>query len=414
MTTTDTTTETNVSDMTKTRQKPDKPREDFPLSAANNGQWCKKIRGTIHYFGVWADPDAAEAEYLRVREYLQAGRLPPATTETGIRLKDLSNRFLNAKRAMVDTQELSIRTFHDYHAGCAEILEHFGKERMVDDCRAEDFEAFRVKASKGRGLHAIGRMVTLTRMLFGFAYDNELIEKPIRFGQQFARPSKKSMRLHRAKKQEKHGLRMFEAADIRELLGIASPAVKAMILLAVNGGLGNSDLANLPKSAVQGDWLQFPRVKTGIDRRIPLWPETRQALTEAIEQRPRHKTDEDAELCFITKYGHRWVRQGPKGTSNVDKICDAFNKLLADLNLKRERLGFYALRHTHETIAGGCGDQVAVDSVMGHVADDMASLYRERIDDERLLKAVNHVRTWLFPKPVKKAAKRAAKKPASK
>jgi hypothetical protein len=62
--------------MKKTRQKPDKPRKDFPLSPANNGQWCKKIRGTIHYFGVWGDPEAAQAEYLRVREYLQAGRLP--------------------------------------------------------------------------------------------------------------------------------------------------------------------------------------------------------------------------------------------------------------------------------------------------------------------------------------------------
>jgi integrase len=397
--------------MTKTRQKPDKPRENFPLFPHPNGQWCKKILGKQHFFGVWAKPDEAEAEYLRVREYLQAGRKPP-TPGNGCRLKDLSNRFLNAKRAMVDSQELSIRTFNDYHAGCAEILEHFGKERLIDDCGPEDFEAFRVKASKGRGLHAIGRMVTLTRMLFGFAYDNELIEKPIRFGQQFARPSKKSMRIHRARKQEKHGLRMFEAAEITKLIAAASPAVKAMILLAVNGGLGNSDLANLPKSAVQGDWIQFPRVKTGIDRRIPLWPETRQALTEAIEKRPQPKADKDAELCFITKYGHRWVRQGKKGTSNVDKICDAFNKLLADLKLKRERLGFYALRHTFETIGGGCGDQVAVDSIMGHVADDMASLYRERIEDARLLKAVNHVHAWLFPKVKKKPAKKAAKRKA--
>ncbi len=120
-------------------------------------------------------------------------------------------------------------------------------------------------------------------------------------------------------------------------------------------------------------------------------------------------------MCFITKYGHRWVRQGPKGTSNVDKICDAFNKLLTELKLKRDRLGFYALRHTFETIGGGCGDQVAVDSIMGHVADDMASLYRERIDDTRLLKAVNHVHAWLFPKAKKKAAKKkAAKRKATK
>ena len=300
---------------------------------------------------------------------------------------------------MVDSRELSIRTFHDYHAGCAEIIEHFGRERLVDDCRPEDFESFRVKACKGRGPHAIGRMVTLTRMVFGFAYDNEMIEKPIRFGQQFARPSKKTMRLHRARKQEKHGLRMFEAAEIHQLLDVASPALKAMILLAANSGLGNSDLANLPKSAIKGNWLQFPRVKTGIDRRIPLWPETKQALKEAIQNRAKPKDAADEGLCFITKYGHRWVRLGPSGTSNIDKITDAFNKLLTGLKLKRDRLGFYALRHTFETIAGGSGDQIAVDAIMGHLSDDMASHYRERIDDARLIAVTDHVHGWLFRKP---------------
>lgn len=61
----------------------------------------------------------------------------------------------------------------------------------MSDCRPENFTAYRQKISKTRGLHFIGWAVTLTRMLFGFAYDSELIEKPIRFGQQFNKPTKK-------------------------------------------------------------------------------------------------------------------------------------------------------------------------------------------------------------------------------
>lgn len=353
-------------------------------------------------------------------------------------MADLVNRFLNAKRVMVESGELSPRTFRDYHSGCAEIIEHFGRTRAIDDCRPEDFAEFRAKASQGRGLHAISRIVTLTRMVFGFAYDSELVDKPIRFGQLFVRPSKKSMRQDRAKKQAAHGLKMFEAEEIRKMLESASVPLKAMILLAVNGGLGNSDLSSLPKSAIQDGWIVFPRVKTGIDRRIPLWPETIEALNAAIAKRPNPKDEADGHLVFITKYGSRWVRLGkpdpdkldgkkdaedkpddkpdgkPKTSSNIDKIADAFKKLQADLEQRRHRIGFYALRHTFETIGGGCGDQVAVSAIMGHVDDSMASLYRERIEDSRLRAAVDHVRAWLFPATAKKTPAKKTRKQAKK
>jgi len=36
--------------------KPSKPHRKFPLTANGNGQWSKKIRGRVHYFGPRADP----------------------------------------------------------------------------------------------------------------------------------------------------------------------------------------------------------------------------------------------------------------------------------------------------------------------------------------------------------------------
>ena len=81
-----------------------------------------------------------------------------------------------------------------------------------------------------------------------------------------------------------------------------------------------------------------------------------------------------------------------------DPVGKEFTKLLSTLKLKRPGLSFYALRHTFATVAGGSRDQVAVDYIMGHTpaADDMAAVYREAIDDERLLAVVEHVRRWLF------------------
>jgi len=58
------------------RKKPSKPYPSFPLTAHNNGRWCKKIRGRIHFFGVWTDPDTAVQNYLQVAGDLHAGRKP--------------------------------------------------------------------------------------------------------------------------------------------------------------------------------------------------------------------------------------------------------------------------------------------------------------------------------------------------
>ncbi len=95
-------------------------------------------------------------------------------------------------------------------------------------------------------------------------------------------------------------------------------------------------------------------------------------------------------LPFQTRYGGKWVEE------EDNALAKEFRKLLDNLNLHRPRLGFYTLRHTFATIAGGSRDQVAVDSLMGHARDDMARVCRERIEDERLVAVVEHVHSWLF------------------
>lgn len=76
----------------------------------------------------------------------------------------------------------------------------------------------------------------------------------------------------------------------------------------------------------------------------------------------------------------------------IDSLGLEFNKLLVDLSIKRLGLGFYALRHTFETIGGESKDQVAVNSIMGHApaGNDMSAKYRERVTDERLKAATEH------------------------
>ncbi len=372
--------------------KPRKPYPDFPLYAHRTGRWAKKIRGKIHYFGPWRDPEAALERYKRERDDLYAGRTP-RTPSDGLDMLGLANRFLTAKQHLVETGELSPRTFADYRVTCERIIAAFGKTRLVSDLASDDFLHFRTELAKTRGVVALGNEINRARVVFKFAFDEGLIASPVRYGSSFKRPNRKTLRAAR----HANGPKMFEAGEIKAMLDAAGEQLKAMILLGINAGYGNSDVATLPLKALDLDrgWVNYPRPKTAVERRAPLWPETIAALRAALAVRPSPKDRAEEGLVFVTRYGQSWSK------STCDNpVSKEMAKLLKSLGIERPGLNFYALRHTFETIGGESRDQVAVDYVMGHSRNDMASIYRERISDERLKAVTDHVRGWLFGKAV--------------
>ena len=110
--------------------KPAKPYRDFPLFPHANGSWAKKIRGKFCYFGPWTDPDAALQRYLDQKDDLHAGRTPRITGD-GLTVVDLCNRFMTAKQQLLDTGELSPRTWRNYYDTCAGIVAHIGSKRWL-------------------------------------------------------------------------------------------------------------------------------------------------------------------------------------------------------------------------------------------------------------------------------------------
>jgi integrase len=175
-----------------------------------------------------------------------------------------------------------------------------------------------------------------------------------------------------------------------------------MILLGVNCGLGNADCGSLPIKAVDLDnaWLTFPRVKTGIKRRSKLWPETVLAIREYLKVRREPNDQENAGLLFVTTYGNPWHVDGSKGRP----ITAEFRKLLGKLNLYREGLSFYSLRHCVQTLGDELtGDFLAVTHVMGHADSSISDHYRERMHDGRLVAVSDAIRGWLFGSEVVKS-----------
>jgi len=99
------------------RKKPRKPYSFFPLTAHNNGQWCKKIRGRVHFFGVWEDPAAALANDHRIAGELHAGRQLHATNlaAAGTIVKDVCNHYLTYQLRRVKCGEITGQWCEDCH-----------------------------------------------------------------------------------------------------------------------------------------------------------------------------------------------------------------------------------------------------------------------------------------------------------
>jgi integrase len=303
-------------------------------------------------------------------------------------VKEVANAYLNAKREAVEAGELSPRTWADYRAIMDMLVKGLGKHRLVSDLEPSDFAALKNKLAKRNGLARMCTVVQVIRCAFKHCYESGLVKQPVRFGPVFKRTSKKVLRLHRAKQPPE----LFTADEIRRLLDKATPSMRAMILLGINCGFGNGDCGRLPLSALdlEGGWADFPRPKTGINRRCPLWPETVQAIRDVLARRKGPKDKADADLVFITRCGDSWDKD-----TSTNPISGETRKLLGALGINGHR-NFYTLRHTFRTVADETKDSVACDAIMGHETPHMSSVYRETISDERLKAVADHVRAWLF------------------
>lgn len=378
-----------------------KPYPEFPLTAHPSGRWCKKHRGKQFYFGPLDDWQAAFDRFNREWPFVIQGKTPPLDDDpSGCTLALLCNAFLNSKRQAVESDELAPRTFHEYHRAIDVLIQQFGKSRLIADLQPIDFEKFRAKLARKYGVVGLRNSINTFRVVFKYAADNRLVDRPVNYGQGFNRPTQKVLRRAR----NEAGPRLLEPVEIQSILEISDPALRAMVLLGANAGFGNSDVASLPKSALdlEGGWLNFPRVKTEIPRRVPLWTETVEALQEAIRVCPAASHATDGDCVFLTTNGNKWVRvQESKTTGRpipIDALSQKFSKLLKKLEINgRKRLGFYPLRHVFQAIGGDAKQPDAVAAIMGHVDSSMGAVYRERIADERLQAVVDVVRAWLWP-----------------
>src|SRR6185369_9596871 len=104
--------------------KPKKPSKHFPLFAHASGQWAKKVRDKMHYFGAWSDPKAALDLWLDEKDDLIASRVPRDRSGdiNEPTLEDLLKQFLAVKLMKRNNGELSpTRLEHQVCAGMVAV-----------------------------------------------------------------------------------------------------------------------------------------------------------------------------------------------------------------------------------------------------------------------------------------------------
>lgn len=366
---------------------------DYPLTVQACGQWSKKVRGTVYYFGTLADPDAARKLWLQEKEYLLAGMTPPTWT-AGMTVQELLDAHLKDMDERIAAGKLSGKTRSDYLPLNA-LFEAASLSNMpVASLGPQHFAAVqRVIEGSGRTLRTQKNVIMATKALFNWGVKMELIE-PIKFGPRFAAPSAEAIE---AEQEEAGRLRFIDRETIIACLDRARPKMKVAILLGINCGFYPGDSIAITLNHLHLDcappYHDFRRVKTKRRRMAVLWPETVAAIQDYCSNY-RKPLDGTEGRLLLTQNRRAYVRP-----HEACKLIEAFGRLLDKVGKRVTGVNLGSLRHTYATAVDAVPDQTMIDLTMGHTNKSLQKrVYRQLNLNEltRLKVVAETVRVWLY------------------
>ncbi len=379
-----------------------KKPKDCPLSLHGNGQWRKKIKGKLYYFGT--DLDAALVRWVEEKDYLLAGR-PVPKNDGKPTLEELGNLYHAAGVVRVSSGELVQSSLDSAKKTIDRLIKILGAKCKPESLEPLDFAMVKQQLSepvertvairggvKGisvdrRSPTTVANDVRRLRAFLNWCSDSNLIP-PLRWAKEFSPITAKQSRVARSKSARS----LLVPSELRKIVDTASVGFKPIILLGINAGMGSTDISNLtledfPNLDAKEVWIHTNRGKTGAPRRFILWPETKAAIQDWLVRRPAPCSDV-ADRLFWTSHGQAWVRD------SIDSISKAFLQTRREAGVMKGT--YYDLRRAFQTVGAETLEYRAVSYIMGHVVNerDMSGRYTVVIPDDRLKKVCEHVRKW--------------------
>lgn len=376
----------------------------FPLTVTDKG-YVKTIGGRTRWIAGRVKPSEAIAAYHRKAASLTARSRPLVVTRsegTGIiTVNHLLNRYLAARQRDVNAGEFTPHAFAEYRIAAKRVDAVAGAMTTADwtpDTTQQLYDWLRAKWGTASAKRILSRFASAC--LYG---EERGWCEPVRVGRTVLRKLAVGSKGRRA-------WNLFDAATICRIIehqydhalraGKFRPTniqFLAMLLLALNGGLGASELAALRRDSIdlRKGAIEQPRGKTAAEHCVPLWPETQSILELVLEQRPSDP------LVFRTRYGRAWVQQCARtrngrivGANQVDSVQERFKSLCEDMGIRRSGVGFYKLKHVHATLADAAGDPHATFVLAGHKLPGSKGHY-VTVGVERVRAVAEHVRQSL-------------------
>lgn len=400
--------------------------------------WSKTIRGETRWIcSVNAAPTAESADRIyRSRStelWGEAAQDEVSESAADAEVLEVINLFLYRRQQRVDAAKMERSTFEEYKSILTDFADFSGDgdaavqgridgrgrigEARLRRLTPENFDDYAASLAKRFGLHRRNKYIIVVRMMFKWASNNAGTDFVPPYGDEFS-PARRSEFRRARNKRNKTDPETFTPEEVRTLLAgrrieyklrktvqarlvRSSPQMRAMILLALNAGYHNKDMATMPLSVAEGllknPWLEYSRGKTGAERRAWIWPETVTAIEKYLRVRPT-PAEQFKDLLFLTRFGKPYLAEKRSGKSSKwlrkDMIGNRLGELMDRLGMRRQGRRFRAFRKTYRTTASEIGDEMVIDLTMGHAdsIDDMRSIYTVTVLDRKLKRVSEHVR----------------------
>jgi len=363
-----------------------KTRSDkFPLTLHPTGQYCKKVKGKMYYFG--SDKKEALQRYLDQATYLHGcqNNLQESTSDN-MTLKQLCDMYLKYQYLKLRANALTASHHNEQIGSLNKLMAFLGQNIEINNISTLDLQNYKRRIQKSPvSVCRLNLHISIMKAMFHWARKNDVLANI---------PNIDAVSRGKIVHQEKF---TFDPEQINKLLSATDVKMRAMIWLGLNCGFGCTDCSELKWTDLDfvNARVRLPRRKTGISRDLPLWPET----IEAIENVPK-----TGKLVFYTSRGNPYIHtiSKPDGNGNekyttLNTVTTKFSRLIKKSGLDVPKgTGFYTLRRTAATIAARSGDPFAVQRLLGHVDLQMATRYVQDVS-KQTDKVIENSRNFMLP-----------------